>query len=390
PDPDDSPWAWRAPDPPLRAADGPLAGWRLAVKDLIAVAGRPLGCGSAVMLGAPAQPEHAPVVAALVDAGAALIGGTKLHEFGFGVTGLNAYSGAPANPAAPGRVCGGSSSGAAAAVAAKLADISLGTDTGGSVRVPAALCGVVGYKPSWGALDTAGVFPLAPSLDHVGWLAPEARRLIAPARVLGLLDPADGPASRELTRVGWAPAVAAAASAEVSAAFERALAELDDEGVELVEVDWPNGEEVFAATTAVMFAEAAAVHRPLLAARHERYGADVRARLVQGLAIDLEMYLRAGEVRRRLSRRCRRLLLDNGLDAVLTPTTPIVAPLAGEAAESSVAATLVSNTRLADLTGLPALSLPIPGEPLPVGLQLEALDDPTALAAAVAIERTLA
>ena len=241
--------------------DGPLAGWRLAVKDLIAVGGRPVTAGSRARAGARPEGADAPVVARLRGAGAHLVGATRLHEFAFGTTGLNA-TGTPVNPAAPGRVPGGSSSGAAAVIAGGEADLSLGTDTGGSVRIPAALCGVVGFKPSLGAIPTEATFPLAPTLDHVGILVARADQLVLPGRVLGLTGAAvAGPAPR---RLGVARGVLELVTEPVATAFAAALDELGRRGFELVEVDWPGGAPVFAATTAIMFAEAARVHRHLL------------------------------------------------------------------------------------------------------------------------------
>ena len=389
PEPDDSPWVWRSSEtagqPSARAgqahADGPLAGWRLAVKDVIAIAGQPLFAGSAACLDAAAQPVDASVVAALRAAGARVAGTTKLHEFAFGTTGVNAAFGTPVNPAAPGRAPGGSSSGAGAVIAAGEADLALGTDTGGSVRIPAALCGVVGYKPSFGAISTEGVWPLSPSLDHVGLLTADVASLLAPARVLGLIDgdPGGGPRRFGLARGALAPA-----SIEVAAGFGGVVEALVRAGHQVVEVDWPLGDEVFAATTAIMFVEAAWVHRELLAARGDRYGADVRARLLQGAVLDLDVYLRARAAQRRLRERCLAAL--GGLDAVLTPTVPIEPPPLESCSDAAVGATLVTFTRLADLTGLPAISVPVADAPLPVGVQIEAGSQAAALAAALAVE----
>jgi aspartyl-tRNA(Asn)/glutamyl-tRNA(Gln) amidotransferase subunit A len=281
----------------------------------------------------------------------------------------------------------GSPSGAAVVVAAGEADVSIGTDTGGSVRIPAALCGVVGYKPSYGAVSTDGVWPLSPSLDHVGYLVADVDRLAAPAHVLALASPAAAARPPGPRRLGVAVGAAEGSSPAVRQAFDSALDALRGAGFDVVGVDWPGGEEVFAATTAIMYAEAAFVHRALLPARHHLYGVDVRARLLQGLALDAVTYLRALEVRQDLRRRCLAALTD--VEAVLTPTVPIVAPLLAEAADPAVAAQLVAFTRLADVSGLPALSLPIPGQPLPVGLQLEGALDADLLALAPEVAAAL-
>lgn len=384
---DGSGWVWRAPNPrPQGAVDGPLRGWRFAVKDLIAVAGRPIGAGSLACFDAPLQTRDAPVVTSLHDAGATLVGTTKLHEFAFGTTGITLAGGTPDNPRAPGCIPGGSSSGSAVVVAAGEADLALGTDTGGSVRIPAALCGTVGFKPAFGSLSTAGVFALAPSLDHVGFLVVDAERLVRPARALGL---AEGGPPTNRSRLGWAKGALDLVDAPVRGAIEQTLETLQRAGATIVEVAWPLGEVVFAATTAIMFVEAAYGHRARLATRSALYGADVRARLIQGAAVDWASYLQARLVREALRHRCTELL--HGLDAVLTPTVPIQAPeVAAALADPALGASLVTFTRLADLTGLPAVSLPLPGYTKPIGLQLEAATDATALRTARGVAKILA
>ena len=286
---DGSAWVWKASVEELagRTVAGPLAGWRVGVKDLVAVAGHPVRCGSAATWDAPAEAADAPIVAALREAGGVVVGATKLHEFAFGTTGVNAPFGTPDNPAAPGRAPGGSSSGSGAAVAAGEADLAVGTDTGGSVRIPAALCGVIGLKPSSGALPTDGVVALSPTLDHVGFLVGDVEHLVAASAALGLLGPgaareAPEPAS---LRLGVARGVIDLCDGEVVDGWLAALERLAG-AFELVEVDWPGGEAVFAATTAIMFAEAAHGHGARLARRGHLYGVDVRNRLLQGAALD--------------------------------------------------------------------------------------------------------
>jgi aspartyl-tRNA(Asn)/glutamyl-tRNA(Gln) amidotransferase subunit A len=389
-------FVWRiAGDGMPATGSGPLDGWRLAVKDLVAVAGHARRCGSAAMFDAKVEKTDAPVVAALRRAGARLVGGTHLHEFAFGTTGLNAAFGTPANPVAPDRVPGGSSSGAAVAVAAGQADVSIGSDTGGSVRIPASLCGVVGFKPAFGSVSTEGVWPLSTSLDHVGYLVAVTDELVAPAIALGLIGAADhlqrsgaasGDRARRL-RLGVAAGATERCDEAVASAFRAALDGLSGAGAELVELEWPGGEDVFAATTAIMYAEAAHGHRRLLASRHQLYGPDVRNRLLQGMAMRALTYLQARDEQARLRHRCLTTL--SGLDGVLCPTVPVVAPPRAEAADPAVGARLVTFTRLADVAGLPAVSIPLPGsllEPtggLPVGLQLEAATDAAALRTAV-------
>ncbi|MCC6435038.1 MAG: amidase [Acidimicrobiales bacterium] len=392
---DDSPWVWRA-DPPLDpTGTGRLDGLRLAVKDLIAVGGQAVRAGSRARREAPVEPVDAAVVAALRAAGAAVVGTTKLHEFAFGVSGINEWDGTAANPAAPGRVPGGSSSGSAAAVALGAADVALGTDTGGSCRIPAACCSVVGYKPSYGAVDTDGVFPLSPSLDHVGWLAVDVATARRVAEVLGVVPMLGEAAPTGMVRsaadaprvLGVARRAVEDADADTREAFALVESALAATGWQLLDVSWPGGEETFATSTAIMFTEAAYVHRASLPQDPEAYGADVRARLVQGRLYDLPTYLRARERRDRLRARCLQTL--SRVTAVVGPTLAVVPPPVAAAADAAVAARLVANTRLANLTGLPAISVPVPGRTLPVGIQIETVADETAFIVAAALEAAL-
>ncbi len=386
----DSAWTWRADPARPPSGRGLLDGVRLGVKDIFAVAGRPLGAGSAVLGGRRAEQADAPVVAALRAAGATLVGTTKLHEFAFGVTGINAWDGTAANPAAPGRVPGGSSSGSAAAVAAGQADVALGTDTGGSCRIPAACCGVVGVKPQYRAVDVSGVFPLAPSLDHVGWLAADVAVARRVAEVLGVVSSLAGVGAvtgRQTSRLGVHRAAVASADEDVAAAFEQGLEALRRAGWDLVDVDWPGGEETFAVSTAIMFTEASFVHRDLLSRAGSFYGADVRARLIQGRLYDLRTYLLARRRQEELRARCLGVL--HGVQGVLSPTLAIVAPPLDRGTDAALAARMVANTRLANLTGLPAISVPVPALPVPVGIQIEAATDDVAFGVAAALEAAL-
>lgn len=377
---DTGPWVWR-PSRLVPNVDGPLAGKRLSVKDLIAVAGRPLRCGSAVRADAPIEAANAPIVDTFLNAGAHLVGTTKLHEFAFGVTGINQVDGTPANAVDSSRVPGGSSSGAAVVVGTGAADISIGTDTGGSVRGPAALNGVVGFKPSSGLLPTSGVFPLSPTLDHVGLFTSDARAMRTVTKALGIVSSTE---PRRPRRVGVARSNVDAATEPVRGVIEAVLGALTRTGVELTNVEWPSGEEVFAATTAIMFAEATQVHRATLADRHGDYGPDVLSRLIQGAAFGIEDYLVARRTQQVVTARCLEILQH--VDIVIGPTSPVMAPLVSEAADPAVAATIVANTRLANLTGLPAMSVPAPGAPLPVGLQIEGATDAAVIDAAVSFQ----
>jgi Asp-tRNA(Asn)/Glu-tRNA(Gln) amidotransferase A subunit family amidase len=208
---------WREHGSPLlpRTGDGPLNGLGVAVKDLFAVGGFPIGAGNPAWLaGAAREHSDAPALAALRAAGAAVAGIAQTDELAFSLSGVNAHYGAPPNPAAPDRVSGGSTSGPASAVAAGTAEIGLGTDTAGSIRVPASVCGLFGLRPTHGAVSLAGVIALAPSFDTVGWLARDAGTLRAVGSVLLPAGPVDRP-SRLLLGDGLTPGMVSALGARV-------------------------------------------------------------------------------------------------------------------------------------------------------------------------------
>jgi len=377
----DSPFVWQAPSTG-GARPGPLAGVRLAVKDLIAVAGRPLRAGSGAFTAAAPEAGSAPIVTRLIEQGAVLVGTTRLHELAVGVTGINAFEGTVANPLDPARIAGGSSSGSAAAVALGLADVALATDTGGSARIPAALCGVVGYKAS-GRLPTTGCLPLSPTLDHLGWCTPTVELASRTAGALGLLG-ARGDVAPPCRRIGVMAAALELSDPAVAAAVSCALERLATTGIELVELSWPHLDLTYAASTTIMFAEAAATHLGTLEAASEVLGADVRSRLERGRGISASAYLAGLAIRDELTAAFGRVLDE--VDVVASPATAIVAPLLVQATGPAVAASLVRFTRLDDLTGLPAVSLPLPVDGCAVGLQLTARTDAELLAHAAVVE----
>lgn len=363
-------------------AGAPLASFSVAVKDMIAVAGHPLSAGSAVHAGRRPEPADAVVVALLRRAGAVIVGIVTMHELAFGVTGLNAHHGTPDNPRLPGCVPGGSSSGSAVAVADGSARVALGTDTGGSCRIPAALCGVVGFKPGGRGYPLRGVLPLAPTLDRVGVLGRSVADVAAVHRVLGGAAPSAG----QRPVLGVCEAELEAASPAVAAAVEGSLRALAEAGAELRPVKLPPVDEVLDVSTAIMFAEAATTHRRLLERRPELLGADVRARLEQGEAVPAVRYLLAQRRRSGLRRDVLRILRD--VDAVVGPTVPVEPPTLDQAADPAASAALVANTRLANVVAAAALSIPIDGR-RPVGLHVTASDDAAALRCGAWVEQTL-
>lgn len=340
-----------------------LEGIPYAVKDVVAVAGSTMHAGSK----AYAQPSaaDAAIVTTLGRAGGVLLGRTRMHEIAFGTTGINAFDGGARNPRDPARIPGGSSSGSAAAVAAGICCLALGTDTGGSCRIPAACCGIVGYKPTYGMLDLGGVMPLAATLDHLGFLATSVDDVwVAVATCIGG-DPSP-PVPVPPWRAGVLTASQAGQDEVVGAAFADALDAVRRAGWELVEVELVDFDRVAEVTARIMFYEAYRVHEERVRSARDSFGPDVLARLTQGAAVSREDYEAALAERKQL-----RLLaaeLFHRVDVLLSPTVPIVPPKVEEA--PAVAHLLPRNTRVFNLTGLPAVTIPLRPAPFPVGLQI--------------------
>jgi Asp-tRNA(Asn)/Glu-tRNA(Gln) amidotransferase A subunit family amidase len=382
--PPSTPWVTRVPSASgAPAAAGPLAGTVLAVKDLIAVAGVPLRAGSRTRSHAPPEPHDAPIVAQLRAAGAVVTGTVALHELAFGVTGINDELGFPPHPLDPTRIPGGSSSGSAVAVALRQADLAIGTDTGGSVRIPAALCGIVGFKPSRDRYPLDRVLPLSPTLDHIGLLARHLTGIVAAHTTL------TGDTIPTLTphlRLGIDRAGLADADHTIATAIEATLRRLADAGAELIDIDWPDRTETLDVTTTIMFSEAATTHHTLLTSpRAHLLSTPVRERLETGATITPAAYNNARAAGERIEAHVRKTLTT--LDAVLGPTVPITAPtITAARTDPTLARRLVADTRLANLTGTPAITLPLHHQPLPAGLQITGLTDTHTLAVAALVQ----
>ena len=360
----------------LARPERPAAGIPLAVKDLFDTAGLTTTYGSAIFA------DHVPVPTAeavqlLEAAGYANVGKTNMHEFAYGTTSENPHFGNVPNPIAPGRVAGGSSGGSAAALAAGLVDAAIGSDTGGSIRIPAACCGVVGFKPTFGLVSLEGCFPLAPSLDHAG---PMARTVDECTAMLGALAPGFEPMTLEEVEVGiaWtelAEPLVRARVEEAAARFPRRR-----------RLEIPLADD----SRTVFMREVADVHRELYAENADLYGANVAAKIEKCLAVtdsEYEAGLRArGAYRERFDE-----LLD-GVDLLVTPTLPFVAPLAGQD-ERELRGKLTVLTWPFNVLGAPALALPCgPAEDgLPASVQLAGRPgaDALVLAAGALLEHAL-
>ncbi|PZP47318.1 MAG: amidase [Azospirillum brasilense] len=316
------------PGPRARIAGrtgGPLSGLSFAAKDLFDVAGLPTGGGNHDWArGNPVPEHHAWAVQALLDAGAELVGKTITDEVSLGILGENAFDGTPLNTAAPDRVPGGSSSGSAAAVAAGLCDTALGTDTGGSVRVPASFCGLHGIRPTHGRLDLSGMMPQAPGSDTTGWFARDATTFARVSTVL--LGEAPGPLPTVLLVATDAFGFADPEVAEALRPMVARLARLV--GTVREEIMAPQGLSVWArAQRTLQPAEAWKTFRPWIERDNPRMAFSVAAGLVAGSQISAEEQAWAALMRQEARGRLRHLLPPGTI--LCLPTTPFPAPLRG-------------------------------------------------------------
>ena len=389
---------------------GPLHGVPIALKDLYTMAGVRTTGGSKILSDWVPE-EDCTVVSKLKEAGAVFLGKLNMHEFAYGISNVNPHYGPARNPWDPERITGGSSGGSGAATAAGMCIASLGSDTGGSIRIPACLCGIVGLKPTYGRVSRHGVLPLAWSLDHAG---PMTRTAEDAALLLSLIaghDPQD-PSSLDVPvtdytqelnrgvrglRIGVLEGpIIRALHPEVEAAMAEALGVLKGLGAELQEeeVVVPAIEYASAANTTIIMAEAAAYHQRWLDSRSEEYGQEVRTRLTMGRLLPATLYIQANRARRRIREEVLRSL--DQLDLLALPMLPLPAPRIGEErvrlgeGSADLRTAITHYCGLFNLTGLPAISVPcgFTSEGLPVGFQLAGrpLDEGTLLRAAHAYE----
>jgi aspartyl-tRNA(Asn)/glutamyl-tRNA(Gln) amidotransferase subunit A len=366
---------------------GPLHGIPISLKDNIYTAGVRTTAGSEILRNfVPTQ--DAPVVTALKQAGAVLLGKTNMHEFAYGTTNSNSHFGSVHNPWDPARISGGSSGGSAAALAAGLCYGSIGTDTGGSVRIPSSLCGTVGLKLTIGRVSTEHVIPLSPTLDVLGAMArtvPDAAELF---RAIANSSPAQDSNRRPKLSSARArrPRLGVpkefffdVLSTDVAASFGRALDLLRKHGAHLKRVSLPGVADTEAAGNHIAWPEALLFHQQSgwFPVKSAHYGEDVRSRLQMGTKVDALTYLRALQFREQFIANFHSVLREHRLDALVVPTTPITASLIEEESiiidgeSHPTRALLLRLNRPANVAGLPAISVPCdPGKNhLPVGLQ---------------------
>ncbi len=386
---------------------GPLHGVPFAVKENIGVAGWPRTASSLVLKDA-VSPTDATVVLRLRNAGAVMLGQTVMHELAFGMTSINPHLGAVRNPWDARRICGGSSGGSAAAVAAGLAPAALGSDTGGSIRCPAAMCGIAGFKPSFGAVSRHGVVPLSYTLDTVGPLARSAAECLAIHETIAGPDPLDDAtllfrprfrAAPKLCslRIGLpAPFFSDAMEASVREQVESAVERVKKAGARVEEVPFPELSALNHAASVTLLAEAATIFEWALT-QPETIGDDVRSRFEQGLLIPAVDYHHAQRLRAHWMQQMESLFAE--CDLLLTPASPVVAPLIDDpyvelGGQRVDARTAISRyLRSINFLGLPAMALPCGtgDQGMPVALQLVGAfaEDEFVLRAATEIEKTL-
>ncbi len=388
---------------------GPLHGVPISLKDLIDTKGIRTTAGSRVF--ADRIPgEDATVTKRLNDAGAVLIGKTNLHELAFGVTSVNPHYGAVRNPWDPDRISGGSSGGSATSVALSTALGSLGSDTGGSIRIPAGLCGTVGLKPTYGRVSGTGVVPLSWSLDHVGPMTRTVEDAAIMLEVIAGHDPRD-PSSRKVSVPAYSRKLEGGVRGlrlglpraafynrldpEIDQAVQEAIKHLEQIGASVVEVDIPSADLQRPIFTNIASPESFSYYQKYLESSPELYGQDIRARIEAGRLLLSVDYVRAQRARSILKSELQAAF--EVADLLITPTLPISAPLIDQAVvewdgeTEPVLGALTRNTRLFNITGLPAITVPcgFTSNDLPIGLQItgKAFDETTVLRAAYTYEQ---
>ena len=390
---------------------GALHGIPYACKDLFLTRNLRTTGGSRVLADWVPQTDAA-AVERLEEAGGVLLGKLNLHEFAYGATGENPHFGTVSNPFDSTRLAGGSSSGSAAAVAAGLATFALGTDTGGSVRAPAALCGVVGFKPTYGRVSTHGVIPYCWSLDHVGILSRTVTDAAIILEALAGYDARD-PHSANVAVARYSEALSEGFKGlrigiprqffferidpEIESATRGAIRLCEANEAELIEVDFPSMDKTRTVSLVIQLPEMLSYHSRYLSEKKHLYGADLLAGMALGQCLLAEHYVRAKRMVEKYRRQMTATFED--IDVLLTPACPVVAPKIGSAfvtiedGKEAVGNALTRFTSFFNMTGHPAISIPCgaTGTRLPMGIQLVGryFEEKTLLRAARGLERLL-
>ncbi|MDB5107516.1 MAG: Asp-tRNA(Asn)/Glu-tRNA(Gln) amidotransferase GatCAB subunit [Candidatus Binatus sp.] len=393
---------------------GPFHGVPIALKDLVYTKGIRTTGGSKIL--ADFKPDHdATVWTRLARAGAILLGKLNLHEFAYGITSSNPHMGICRNPYALNRIPGGSSGGSAVAIVARSAAATIGTDTGGSIRIPATLCGCVGLKPTWSRVSHYGVIPLSYTLDHVGPITRTVRDAAIMLQVIAGADRNESTCSRERVsdysaslergvvgvRIGVIRELNGGLSDEVSGSYHAALETLRAQGATVEEVSMPSTPLSSAMNGLITWAEALEFHEQWIRTRRDEYGEDVRRLLELGMMVPATAYIRAQRARIRTTAEALAALENH--DVLVAPGSAIVAPkigstdiLGGEAREDrlDVVSDILRFTQPFDVTGQPALAIPtgLSSDGLPVGMQIigRPFDEAMVLQVASAYEKARA
>ena len=349
------------------------SGDRVAVKDLVDVRGMVTTAGGIILPDEPAT-EDAPVIERLRRFGCVIVGKANLHEFAYGVTSVNPHYGAVLNPHDTSRVAGGSSGGSAAAVAAGMCDWSVGSDTGGSIRIPSSLCGVAGFKPQFGSIEMGGVIPLARSLDTLGPIGPDIPTV---ARAYSMMS-GEGVPLEDLQQ----PRLAVP-SGWVRDLDEQTAAAWKSVSAGIPEIDFGERESLHQTGLTILLFEAAQFHRRWATEMPEKYGADVLRLIRLGFDVTETDYVQALALRAELAKQS--MVRMDGVDALLLPATAIVAPPIDSGHE--VREPLSRFTRPFNTTHQPVAVLPAPVDGLPVGIQVAGTTNAGTLRAAAWLER---